>query len=278
MNTPAKTAADVVDQMQKTSTEVTVPQVNAVTITDHKPEDDFADMRKRDIMTPRLALLQPTSPLVIEGQYKGGQFIDGTSVVIDMGKVEKFIPVTKWLHWTEWNPDRDAPADKKILSRSFDINSWQAKAAEGFHMVKDPHGKEKLKITEYFNFILILPGAHFNLSNMFMFSFARSSHKIGKVFLNRMMRTRQPNGEQAAMYMNQYELGSKLKTEGNNRWFEPTIGPVATPTPEEYWPEIKEMVIALKNRKAEMEARMIQRELEEAAEIAKHTGDAQDRF
>lgn len=281
MNTPAnppKTAADVVDNLAKTSTEVTVPKPAAVIITDHRPEDDFADVRKRDIMTPRLSLLQPTSPVVIEsnGAYRGGQFIDGTNIICDNGKSFKFIAIDRWLHWTEWNPDRNAPKDQRILSRSFDINSWQAKEAESFVKVKGPDGKEKLKITEHFNYIICLPGDNNDFANLYLWNFARSSHKTGKIFLNRLMRARQADGSQAAMYMNMYEMSSVLKQKDQNRWFEPVIGPSATPiTDADSLAELKELVIGFKNRREEMKRRVLERELEEAAEIAAHKDDGE---
>jgi hypothetical protein len=272
MNTPAKTAADVVDQMTKPNT-VTVPQQNHVMITDHNPEDDFADVRKRDIMTPRIMMLQPTSPLVVDsnGAYRGGQFIDGSNILCNgSGESFEFIPLIRWLHWTEWNPDRKAPSDKRILSRSFDINSWQAKEAEAFTKVKDPEGKEKLKITEYFNYIICVPGNDKNYSNLYMWNFARSSHKMGKMFLNRLMRIRQPNGSVAAMYMNKFSMTSKMEKKDDLRWFVPVIGPTAAPIPVEDHEELKEMVIGLKNRQEEMKQRMVAKELEEAEHVASH--------
>lgn len=281
MNTPAnppKTAADVVDQMTKPNA-VTVPVAHLPIITDHKPDDDFADVRKRDIITPRINLLQPTSPQVVDGNgaYRGGQFIDGTNIISNgNGEAFTFIPLVRWLHWTEWNPNRDAPKDQRILSRSFDVNSWQAKEAEAFIRVKDSKGKEKLKITEYFNYIICVPGADKNYSNLFMWNFARSSHKIGKVFLNRMMRIRQADGSQAAMYMNEFSMTSKMEKKDDLRWFVPVIGPTVKPIPIEDHEELKEMVIGFKNRQEEMKKRVADKELEEEEKLAAFKAEHND--
>lgn len=228
---------------------------NAVTI--YNPEDDFASVRKRDITTPRIVLAQPTSPSVMEGICRPGDILaDGTKVA-GQGEVTTILPILFFLSWVEWNPNLECPKDQRIVARSSDPQSELAKTAEKFVLIKNSMGKTVCKVTEYFNFIVALPMFMNNFTDLYMLSFYRGSHKIGKAFLNRLMRCRH-NGNKMNMWMNEWEFMTKLVPGPNNsKYIQPVIGnakmvdPGHYPTLNSMAGELRAMRATLADRAAE---------------------------
>jgi hypothetical protein len=227
-------------------------------IIQYNGDDDFADMRPQDVITPRLALMQPTSPLVIDGKYRGGQFIDtgAEKVVVEINKSTLILPVMMWLQWIEWNPDRSCPKDKRMIASSTDPRSELAAEASRFAEVVNSDGKKVFKVTEYYNFIVMLPEYTGTYTECFMTGFARSSHRVGKTWINRMSKL-QHGGHKAPMWMHAWQLSQEKMQKDNNTFFVPKIGD-AVKVPEDAWAGLNAIATEFKARKAEMAARAAQ--------------------
>jgi hypothetical protein len=216
--------------------------------------EDFADMRQSDILTPRMKLMQFTSPDVKARKRNAGEFVSqvDNGVLIPEGKSSLMVPLMFWLQWIEWNPDRSAPKDKLILGQSVDPRSDLAKRAEAFEKVQTKNGP-KLAVTENYNFLLALPEVTGNYTDIYIYSFARSSHKIGKTWLNRMQRIR--HGQNIApIWMHAWPLSSKVEKKDNDDYCVPVIGD-AQQVPQDSWEQLNELSKQLKLRKNEMAAR-----------------------
>lgn len=233
-----------------------VPQANAVSV--YTPADDFAFMRPRDITTPRMFLMQPTSPTVIEGKFRPGEFVLNDETFCPAGQKTKMVMLLTWLQWIEWNPDRNAPQDKRMLNKSFDPMGDLAKQAEAFIKIKNPQGKEVVKVTEYYNCIAAFPGADNDYSRLASFGFARSSHKDGKKLLNRLFMAKHA-GEKCHLWENEFEIYSRMETKDGNRFFVPTIG-LMNRIPDHVYDEVKGNAETLRQRRQEMQERMLAQE------------------
>lgn len=221
---------------------------NAVKV--YTPEDDFGFVRSRDVVTPRLFLLQPMSQPVVENKFRAGEFVMNDGGVIAPGAKAKFVVLMMWLQWIEWHPDRDVIKEERMIAKSFDPMSALAKRAEKWELVKNKLGKEVPAVTEYYNCIIALPGVDNNYSNLATFGFARSSHKIGKIFINRMMGIKY-EGRKPHMWETEFEISSKMETKGNDRFYVPVIG-AANRLPTEYIEEVRQNAETLRARREEM--------------------------
>lgn len=231
---------------------------NAVKI--YTPEDDFSFVRPRDIVTPRMLLMQPTSPGVVEGKFRGGEFVLNDSVKIPLQGSAKFVMYMMWLQWIEWNPNRDAPKEEQMLNKSFDPQSTLAKRAEKWELVINSDKKEVPAVTEYYNCILGLPGDDGDYGNLAAFGFARSSHKTGKTLINRLMGIKY-NGEKAHMFQTEFLLSSKMEQKGTNRYFVPVVGQ-GNKLADDRVDEVKNIAEMLRNRRQEMMERIAAQETE----------------
>lgn len=229
-------------------------------LTTYNPQDDFSFMRARDLITPRMLLMQPTSPDVVIGKYRPGSFVVNDAEVLQQGQSMKMLILLVWLQWIEWNPDRNAPQDKRMLNKSFDPMSDLAKQAEAFIKVKNPQGKDVVKVTEYYNCIACLPGAEKNYDNLVAFGFARSSHKEGKKLMNKLM-TIKHNGASCFMWENEFLISSRMETKDNNRYFVPTVGAVNR-IPDDEFETVKANAEKVRARRIEMMERVANQEVE----------------
>jgi hypothetical protein len=227
--------------------------------------EDFADMRQSDILTPRIKLMQFTSQEVKTRKRNAGEFVSqvDNGVLIPADKSSLVVPLMFWLQWIEWNPDRAAPKDKLILDQSTDPRGALAKRAESFEKIQTKNGP-KLAVTENYNFLLALPEISGNYTDIYIYSFARSSHKIGKTWLNRMQRIRH-GGNIAPIWMHAWPLSSKVEKKENDEYCVPVIGD-AQQIPQDSWDQLNELSKQLKSRKAEMAARAAASETSEHAE------------
>ena len=214
--------------------------------------EDFADVRQQDIITPYLRLQQFTSPGVQEGKFTAGDYIISgeDKVAIKRGEAGWILPIMWWLQWIEWHPDRNAPKDKRMLGKSFDPQSSLAARAGRFDKVIGADGKEKIAVTEYYNFIVLLPELTGNFDEMFVFGFSKSSHKVGKQWINRLRKIRL--GEAIApIWSNLWSLGSTLEKNANNeKYMVPSIGAVR-PVDKAWFPHLNDISTAAKQRKSE---------------------------
>jgi hypothetical protein len=246
---------------------------NAIKI--YNPEDDFAQMRPQDTIVSRLRLQQALSPAVNAGKMVQGCYaIDDNEVAIGRGELTSIIPLMFWFQWVEFNPDMNAPKEKKVLSKSIDPTSDLARESAAYVTVKNPEGKTVFKVTESYNFVVLCPDLGV-FERPFVISFQRSSHKLAKAWLNRMANMR-VNGAKINMWRNSWELGAEFKDEGpKKKYFLPTINK-PTPVPEDKW----EFLNATANGLREQRAALAQRELDKSVEddVAEASGAAESHF
>jgi hypothetical protein len=217
--------------------------------------DDFADVRQQDIIMPRIALQQATSAGVVDGKYKMGQFIDTAqeTVAIDLLKIGKVVPLVFWIEWIEWNTDRAAPKDKRVVNRSTDPQSDLAKQASQYVKVMTTQG-ERLKVTEIYNFICLLPSYSGNYVDPFHIGFSKSSHATGKSWLNKLMKAKIRVEDQlirAPIWANEWEISSLKEQKDGNTFARAVIGS-STMLPVELHADINALSIAFKERKQDI--------------------------
>lgn len=194
-------------------------------------DDDFVGMRQRDHLLPRAKLLQATSPDVIQGRFHAGTVIDSATkgILVTPRTDGKFIvPFMYWNEWIEWNVDRNAPKTESVVERSTDPTSKLARRAESWETRKDPRGRDVAVVTEYYNFIcaLIDPKA-VNYSDIYLFNFARSAHRVGKQLLNALYRFRTTIdgvSGRPPMYFTRWAYRTDMVTKEQNTYYVPTIG------------------------------------------------------
>jgi hypothetical protein len=197
-------------------------------------DDDFASMSQRDIIMPNLRLQQALSPMVaIKEKAKAGDFADASNelVIVPRDTRRFIVPLCFWKEWIEWNPNKDEKdKEKKIIDRSNDPSSALALSAERFEMIQ--YGdKELVRVTEYYNFIVAMrteEGGAIDYGSLFVINFSKTSHKTGKVWLNKLSNAKVViDGERkkAPIWYNEWELYSQKETDDNGRpYFTSQIG------------------------------------------------------
>lgn len=229
----------------------------------YNPEDDFGQMRPNDLIVSRLKLQQALSPAVSAGKLVQGCYsIDDNEVAIDRGALMRIIPLMFWFQWVEFNPDMNAPKEKKVLSKSIDPTSQLAKEAMQYVTVKNPEGKEVFKVTESYNFVVLCPDLGV-FERPFVTSFQRSSHKVAKIWLNRMANMR-VNGAKINMWRNSWELGAEFIDAGpKKKYFCPTVNKPA-PVEEDKWEILNNMASGLRAQRAALAERELETSVKEA--------------
>ncbi len=226
----------------------------------YKTEDDYADVRPQDRVTPRLRLQQMTSPGVAAGKTAAGDFaLDDTDPIIRRGATTKAIFLMHWLQWVQFNPNRNCPKNERVLARSVDPNGELAMDAGKYTKIMNSEGKETMKTTESYNFVLLLPTIGF-YDTFYLLSFQRSSHKIGKNLINKMMGFRQPTGDKMPMFSHMFDLSAEFHDEGpSKKYFTPSLSN-AIETPMEQWPKLVNLVTGLRTVRQAMMQRELERE------------------
>lgn len=250
--------------------------------------DDFGDMDSSDVVIPRAVIMQGQSPMVLEGDANVGQIWDTTQkrLLVDRNEAGKLIPLVMFKDWIEWNPDRDA--EEAIIDRSRDPKSDLAKRSRNFEMVTDKEGRERVAVTESYNFFCVFPEA-FGLTYddiikqpelindaIVWFTFNRTAHKLGKLWLNRLRSLKAPNpqtGEQdqARMFAAAWEISTKMKEKDSNKWFVPIMG--------NYELLPVELVVALSGKAQELKSIMdqvIERDTDTASDLENPVAEDQN--
>ena len=209
------------------TTDVSVPKASNLALY-ATADDDFAQMRQRDIIMPNLRLMQPLSPLVVKQKVgSAGDFsVPATQeIIVPTGKIGKIVPLQFWLEWIEWNPNKRAGkngnTEKIIIERSNDPTSNLAKRAERFEKIT-VEGKDRVAVTEYYNFICAFADEVDGIkdySRLFVINFSKTSHRTGKQFLNRLNNCKitVDDGEggktrvKAPIWANEWEIFSKVE-------------------------------------------------------------------
>lgn len=261
-----------------TDNEVILKATNALAA--YNVNDDYEGVRTQDLITPRIRLQQLTSPAVGEGKANAGDFmLDNTEMLLKRNNKTKIVPLMNWLQWVEFNPDRKAPKDKRVLSRSVDPVGELAKAAESYATIIGPDGKKAFRVTESFNFACLLPSVGF-FDTVYILSFQRSGHRVAKGWINTLLRRRQSNGDKLPWFSAMFDLSSLFKDEGGDKkYFIPSIDNM-TETPMEQWPALAELVTKLRAGKKAMMDRELEREheAEEAADANAATAAGEKHF
>lgn len=225
---------------------------NALSVFGAYKNTDFEQMRPSDIITPRLSLMQFASKpvkdeVIVQSEMKNeagiivvpslkagaGMWLEsgGSKLVCDRNHSVGIIAYTFWVEWVEWNPDRNAPKDKKILGQSADPRSALAKAAESREIAKkadgtpwlDAKGQTMQRVTESYSFVVCAPELSGNYEQMMLLNFSRSAHYVGKQWLNR-IRAHRTDGQETPMPAVLWQLGSEKKSKGNDDYMVPVIG------------------------------------------------------
>ncbi len=189
----------------------------------------FAGVEARDILTPRLKLAQASDSNVKNPANKlvNGDYYNQSTLekVFDAATGGWIVPIFFYKEMIEWNPDKKAEKDKKILAKTTDYNSPDGKKM-AWHVanrtkVTDSKGKQVNKITEYIHFLVVVP--ELSWTSPFQLSFYRTNYKVGKQLLNRCMNAVYvaPDGQKVAgapLYALAYHLRSdvELNKEGED--------------------------------------------------------------
>ena len=221
-------------------------------------DDDFVCMRKKDMILPRANIMQALSPDVVDGRFPAGTIVDSsTKAIIMQAKTDglKIVPLMFWLEWIEWNRIRNVDKKERIVARSTDPQSDLAKRADKWEVYVNDQGREVCTVTEYYNFtgILIDPKRG-TYDDAYLIGFARSSHKIGKMWLNRMYKSR-VNIEGAyvrpPMCFMQWAFKTELVKKDGFSFYVPSVGD-GEEVPRELWPKLKAMSDEMKAMKHEI--------------------------
>lgn len=193
--------------------------------------DDFAGARARDLILPRATLMQPLSPEVMKAKFPAGAIVDkGTGEVIIQPRTpgSVIIPLMFWLEWIEWNKSRQVDKAERIVERSVDPSSKLAKRAEAWETYINSEGREICTVTEYYNFIAVVTDeTTMDLDAVYVVGFSRSSHKTGKMWLNRLMKSKLFNGSEyvkAPICANKWAIKTEVEEKKGHMYWSPQIG------------------------------------------------------
>lgn len=221
-------------------------------------DEDFADMRKKDMILPRANIMQALSPDVVDGKFPAGTVVDSsTKAILAEAKKDglKIVPLMFWLEWIEWNRVRNVDKKDRIVARSTDPQSELAKRADKWEVYTNDQGREVCTVTEYYNFVcVVIDPARNTYDDAYLIGFARSSHKQGKMWLNRMYKTR-INVEGAfvrpPMCFMQWAFKTELVKKDGFSYYVPCIGD-GDEVPRDLWPKLKQMSDDMKAMKQEL--------------------------
>ncbi len=228
----------------------------------YSADEDFASVRREDIITSRIRLQQATSDEVTSGVFSAGVWgVEGGEVIAARNTTFAFIPAMFWHSWVEFNPDRNAPKDKMIISRSIDPSGPLAAAAGRFEQVINPENQRKMpRVTETYNFVGLCPGISGGYDRLFLVAFQRSAHAVGKQFLNRLMNLK-VDGKRANIWMHKWDIGAKFVDEGPQRkYYVPVIGSTPVRVPEADYSTLAGIASKLKDQRMAMMERELERE------------------
>ncbi len=248
--------------------EIIKPATNAITLANYNADDDFADMRPQDRINPRISLMQALSPDVNAGKAVQGEFCVNGQSVLKRGDKLKFIPLMWWFQWTEFNVDRNAPKDKKIIAKSVDANSELAILASKYAEVLDSKGNKVMRVTEAFNFAILIPAIG-GWDTVYTTTFQRSAHKVGKTFLNRLKSLKSgPEYKTMPFFSHFFDLSAEFIDKGaDKKYFAPVIGNQYD-VPEDKLEYLLQLSVGLKAQKQAFIQRELDRTEEDATEVA----------
>lgn len=138
------------------------------------------NMEARDMVIPRLIIMQGLSPAVVAGEAVIGEIRSSVTKEVILGRDEEcaFIPIYHYKEWISW---ADRSSNEGILDRSMDPDSELAQAALRGDKREDDRGREVRVVTEYHNFAVLVP--NISLEFPMILSCARTNHKKGRQLL-----------------------------------------------------------------------------------------------
>jgi len=139
-------------------------------------EEGLENVTGKDLVIPRLVIMQALTPSVEEGNNEKGQVLNSLTqeVWLEPDEEAEFIPIYHMKEWIQW-ASRDS--GQGILDRSSDPNSELAMmSARG-----EKNDEGKFIVTEYHNFICVFRSQGF--SKPVILPCCRSNHKHGRKLL-----------------------------------------------------------------------------------------------
>lgn len=218
------------------------------------------NVRARDILIPRLVLLQALSPDVVEGNNDAGEILNSISeeIVIEKDVKKEFIPIYHYLEWIHWN-DRDQGGG--IHDRSLDPDGQLAQMSNKMVKHTTNDGKEIFTVTEYHNFVCIF--IEDEKPELIVISCAKSNIKHAKKFLGLIrMRGRFP------MYAGKYCVQATIETNQQNQKYYVYKFINAGWAPKDKINELEKMYLMMRN--AFKDRRLLSHQMEEEREAAQN--------
>jgi hypothetical protein len=220
--------------------------------------DDFASMRQKDHLLPRATILQANSPDVSGGRYSAGTVMDSATkgeIIKPRTDGKYIIPLMYWLEWIEWNKKRNVPKEERIVAQSVDPQSKLAQRADKWEVYTNSEGREICTVTEYFNFLAIIIDPKYNdYDSVYLTGFARSSHRIGKMWLNRLIKARiEVEGQyiKAPMWAYRWAYKTEMVQKDGFSYYVPVIGD-GIANPQQDWAQLKAIADGFKARRKEI--------------------------
>lgn len=171
------------------------------------------------VSTPRLHLLQPLSPEVVDGKYPVGTVVLRPQNVIVCPKDGAFYatPIFFWPEWIAWNPRAMRQQLPAIRERTTDPKSALAMRCRNSATWREPcpeNPQQEIRNCEHLNAALIVYGVDELGFSPAVVSFSRASHAAGRKFAT-LIKTRR-----AAIYGGVYEFAVKQRANNQGSWFE----------------------------------------------------------
>jgi hypothetical protein len=113
-----------------------------------------------------------------------------------------------------------------------------------------PQG-ERLRVTEGYNFICLLPSYSGNYTDPFHICLSKSSHSTGKSWINKLMKAKIRVEDQlikAPIWANEWEISS-IKEQKDGNTFARTVIGSSTMVPADLHTDINDLSVAFKARK-----------------------------
>lgn len=138
------------------------------------------NMEARDMVIPRLVLMQGLSPQVTEGEATIGQIYNSVTreMLLDRDEECFFIPIYHYKEWIQW---ADRSSNQGIADRTMDPESEMAQSAMRGDTRENSEGREVRIVTEYHNFVVFLP--HVSLEYPMILGCCRTNYKKGRQLL-----------------------------------------------------------------------------------------------
>lgn len=186
----------------------------------------FEESDAKDIVIPRIKVIQALSPERIDGEAIEGDILN--SLTKENVKGLTFIPIKQYYTNIMWNPDRDA--EIRMTCRSLDGRIGQddngtisCAACKKNQFDNSKVGKDAQPLcTSYLNFLGFFEGNPMPV----VLSFARTNYNEGKKLLSIAKSMR------CAAWNYGYVLDSKKVAKGKNQWFIMTTRMSGATSPE----------------------------------------------